>query len=221
MRVDAPKGVTGAMEVLALRDGAFVLHVRAFFGAEEADALLAVLLAELEWTQRTVVLFGREVVQPRLIAWAGALPYRYSGRTLEPRRMGATLAAMVSRVSARAQAPFNHVLANRYRDGDDSMGMHADDEPELGAEPVVASLSLGAARAFVLAARHGPERHRLLLGHGVLCVMGGTCQRHYRHGVPKTRAPVGERVSLTLRQVLPAPGPNVTPRRPGGCAALR
>lgn len=191
--------------VLTLHEGAVVSYTRGWLPLPQADALLSGLLAELAWTQRAVVLFGREVLQPRLIAWAGALPYRYSGRTLEPRPMSARLTAVTAAVNASAGASFNHVLVNRYRGGDDSMGMHADDEPELGPDPVVASLSLGASRAFVLAARRGKQRHSLTLAHGDLLVMGGTCQRHYRHGVPKTREVVGERVSLTFRQVLRAP----------------
>jgi alkylated DNA repair dioxygenase AlkB len=112
---------------------------------------------------------------------------------------------------------FNHVLANRYRDGNDSMGMHADAEPELGPDPVVVTLSFGSPRRMTIAPRGGASgsggeaarRRDLLLGPGDLLVMGGTCQRFFRHGIPRPRAgegPVGERISLTLRQVLRPPG---------------
>lgn len=159
------------------------------------------------WEQREIVLFGRRVLQPRLIAWTGSLGYRYSGQTLEPRAPTPATAAILARVGAHTGEPFNHILLNRYRDGADSMGMHADDEPELGPDPVVATLSLGATRRFVVKPRRpslGPG-HTLELGHGSLLVMRGTCQRHYVHGVPRQKGAAGERISLTFRRVLRAP----------------
>jgi alkylated DNA repair dioxygenase AlkB len=186
--------------------------VQDLLGLEEARALQLRLTRELPWEQRDVVLFGRRIPQPRLIAWAGELPYRYSGQTLEPRPLGALGADgrdLLDRVSRAAAAPFNHVLVNRYRSGQDSMGLHADDEPELGADPVVATLSLGVSRLFVVAPRRsrtpGPAKLRLSLEAGSLLVMGGTCQRHYRHGVPRAPGAAGERISLTFRQILRAP----------------
>src|SRR6185369_2643492 len=118
-----------------------------------AGELFAAMRDELAWTEREIVLFGRRVLQPRLIAWAGELPYRYSGQTLEPRAATPTVAALMARVSAAVGVAFDHLLANRYRDGRDSMGLHADDEPELGLDPTVATLSLGATRRFVLKPR--------------------------------------------------------------------
>ena len=112
--------------------------------------------------------------------------------------------------------PFNHVLLNRYRDGSDSIGLHADDEPELGRDPVVAALSLGATRRFVLKprrARLGPSRS-FDVDHGSLLVMGGTCQRHYVHGVPRQAGVSGERISLTFRRVLRPPGASDAPGEP-------
>jgi alkylated DNA repair dioxygenase AlkB len=147
------------------------------------------------------------VLQPRLIAWAGALGYRYSGQTLEPHVPTPSVAALMTRVVEQTKVPFNHVLLNRYRDGADSIGLHADDEPELGRDPVVATLSLGATRRFVVKprrARLGPSRS-LEVVHGSLLVMGGTCQRHYVHGVPRASGAVGERISLTFRLLLDPP----------------
>ena len=153
------------------------------------------------------MLFGRRVLQPRLIAWAGSLGYRYSGQTLEPRAPTPATAALLARVVEHTRVPFNHVLVNRYRDGGDSIGLHADDEPELGRDPVVATLSLGAVRRFVVKPRRaqlGPRR-ALDVEHGSLLVMGGTCQRHYVHGVPRAAGAVGERISLTFRRLLAPP----------------
>jgi alkylated DNA repair dioxygenase AlkB len=102
--------------------------------------------------------------------------------------------------------PFNHVLVNRYRDGRDSMGMHADDEPELGPDPTVATVSLGATRRFVLRPRRQGAPHDCDLGHGGLLVMGGRCQALYRHGIPRQPANTGQRVSLTFRWLKKSPG---------------
>jgi alkylated DNA repair dioxygenase AlkB len=183
--------------------GAWIEHTAAFVPLEQTGALQAALVAELRWEQREIVLFGRRVLQPRLIAWAGLPPYRYSGQTLPPRPPTLTLTRLLAEVVAREGVPFNHVLVNRYRDGQDSMGFHADAEPELGPSPVVATLSFGAPRTFVLAPRHrrdGPTR-RYLLQAGDLLVMGGTCQIHFRHALPRAAQVTEERLSLTFRQI--------------------
>jgi alkylated DNA repair dioxygenase AlkB len=189
-----------------LDGGAWLDYVPAWIEATEADRLLTALRDELTWEHREIVLFGRRVLQPRLIAWAGSLGYRYSGQTLEPRAPTPTTAELMARVVAATRVPFNHVLLNRYRDGADSIGLHADDEPELGQDPIVATLSLGATRRFVLKSRRARHASRSLdVRHGGLLVMGGTCQRHYVHGVPRQPGAIGERISLTFRRLLRAP----------------
>jgi len=202
---------------IELGQGAWVELLESWLSEADAAQLCARLIAELSWEQRHVVLFGKRILQPRLIAWQGALPYRYSGQTLEPRAwplgLEPELGALASRISEHAGALFNHVLVNRYRDGQDSMGYHADDEPELGPDPVVAALSLGRPRRFLLRPRRSRKGERalsLVLTNGSLLVMGGTCQRHQRHAVPREPSPLGagstaERVSLTYRRLLAAP----------------
>lgn len=189
-----------------LGQGAFIDLAQGFLSPEAQERCHLALREELAWEARSIFLFGRAVLQPRLVAWAGELPYRYSGQTLPPRPFTPTAAALIAEVAARVGTPFNHVLANRYRDGRDSMGLHADAEPELGPDPVVATLSFGAPRLMKVLPRKGGDGARLdlVLGPGDLLVMGGTCQRHFRHGIPRVPAPaqVGERISLTLRQVL-------------------
>ena len=115
----------------------------------------------------------------------------------------------VSKQVELSRVDFNHVLINRYRDGKDSMGYHADDEPELGPDPVIACLSLGQTRRFSLRPHARGSREsplQLSLTHGSLLVMGGTCQRHYRHAVPRDpNATEAERVSLTFRRLLRSP----------------
>ncbi len=169
------------------------------------DELMRELLCELTWEQRSITLFGREVMQPRRIAWQGELPYRYSNQTLQPREVSETVSGVLARVEIACGVEFNHVLLNHYRDGTDSMGWHADNERELGECPAVASISLGAARRFVAKARDAGERVDLALGGGDLLLMGGDFQNRYVHAVPKTKRPVGERLSLTFRALRCAP----------------
>jgi alkylated DNA repair dioxygenase AlkB len=187
-----------------LARGAWVDHEPCWLAAADADAALRALHGELRFEQRAIVLFGRPVLQPRLVAWAGDLGYRYSGQTLEPRPFTATLGRLLEDVRDRAGVPFNHVLVNRYRDGRDSMGLHADDEAELGEDPVVATLSLGATRRLVVKPRRKSETTGLALDleHGSLVIMGGACQRHYLHGVPRQVRVRDERISLTFRRLL-------------------
>jgi alkylated DNA repair dioxygenase AlkB len=177
--------------------------VERWLAAAEADALLADLLARVPWEVHRIRLFGRTVDSPRLSCWIGdpGAAYRYSGALFTPHPWPASLAALRAAVAQAAGAPFNSVLANRYRSGTDAMGWHSDDEPELGPQPVIASLSLGATRRFVLKARAGDQRLVLELPHGSLLVMRGDTQRNYRHALPRTAKPVGERVNLTFRQV--------------------
>jgi alkylated DNA repair dioxygenase AlkB len=114
----------------------------------------------------------------------------------------APLLELKSRVESAAGAEFNSLLLNLYRDGRDSIGMHADDELELGVNPVIGSVSLGNVRRFVLRHKKRGERLSFDLAHGSLIVMAGTSQHHWVHGVPKTVKPVGKRINLTFRTIL-------------------
>lgn len=171
---------------------------------QEADQLLAALLDAVPWETHRIRLFGREVDSPRLSCWIGdpEARYRYSGTLFAPRPWPACLLAVRARLSRQLDVAFNSVLANRYRSGRDAMGWHSDNEPELGAQPVIASLSLGASRRFRLKGR-GPDAPGLELDlpHGSLLVMRGDTQRHYRHALPRTARPVEERVNLTFRRI--------------------
>ena len=174
----------------------------------DAHALLAQLTAEVAWEQRSIRLYGREMPQPRLTAWYGdpAARYTYSGLAWEPRPWTPALLALRQRVGTATGARFNSVLLNQYRDGRDSMGWHADDEPELGPVPVIASLSLGATRRFRLRPRAGLAHPPLSLDlpGGSLLLMRGPTQQHWQHALPKTARLVGPRLNLTFRWVRPA-----------------
>ncbi len=175
-----------------------------FLDGARADALLAELLALPDWKRERLFLFGREVDAPRLSAWYGdpGLRYAYSGVVHTATGWPESLFALRDRLEDELGLRFNSVLANRYRDGRDSMGWHSDDEPELGDRPVVASLSLGAQRCFRL--RHRTRKEcsvDLPLEHGSLLLMKGDTQAHWRHCLPKTTRCRDERINLSFRYV--------------------
>jgi alkylated DNA repair dioxygenase AlkB len=174
--------------------------------AAEADHLLATLTATIPWEIHRIRIYGREVDSPRLSCWIGDpdATYVYSRTRFDPHPWTPALSALRLRVQEACGARFNSVLANLYRDGHDSMGWHSDDERELGAQPVIASLSLGAVRRFRLKSRRGQESARpyvIELGHGSLLRMGGDTQQHYVHDLPRTSAAVGPRLNLTFRLI--------------------
>lgn len=169
-----------------------------------ADHWLQQLLAQTPWTQPQVFLHGRLYPVPRLVAWYGdaEASYRYSGLVHQPLPWTPLLAEIRARVEAVAGQPLNGVLLNYYRDGRDSMGWHSDDEPELGPEPLLASLNLGGSRRFDLRRKgHSRIEHSLQLEHGTLLVMRGATQHHWQHQVAKTAQPVAPRLNLTFRLI--------------------
>lgn len=185
--------------------GADVRFAPDWLSRADADALFAELVDAIAWERHRIRIFGREVASPRLSCWIGdpGAAYTYSSVRFEPRPWPPALAALRARVEAACGAVFNGVLANLYRDGADSMGWHSDDEPELGPAPVIASLSLGAARRFRLRHKRDAAIMRVLeLPHGSLLRMAGATQRLYRHDLPKTRGAVGPRLNLTFRRIL-------------------
>ena len=176
----------------------------AWLDADAGHALFDALRATLPWATHRVVLFGRAVDSPRLSCWIGdpGAAYRYSGVRHEPEPWPEVLRPVRERLHRETGTAFNSVLVNLYRDGRDSMGWHSDDEPELGERPVIASLSLGTTRRFVLKQRCDPSRKRVLeLPHGSLLLMRGDSQADWRHALPRTAKPVGPRINLTFRRV--------------------
>jgi alkylated DNA repair dioxygenase AlkB len=184
---------------IAIRDGGWLLYDEGYVPPTEADALFAVLRETVPWEQsgRPGRLF------PRLTAWYAdpGLSYTYSGVTHHAVPWTSELLAVKQRAEAAAGTTWNSLLLNLYRDGRDSIGFHADDEPELGTNPVIGSISLGSERKFVLKHPASGERLDFNLPHGSLLVMGGASQHHWRHGLPKTRKPVGPRINLTFRYI--------------------
>ncbi len=195
------------VEQQSLGGGAWISLVDGF--VHDHDLLLDALVRALPLRAETIRVFGRDVATPRLTSWHGdpGCAYAYSGRTFAPSPWTPELGDLRERLDRETGTRFNSVLANLYRDGADSMGAHADDEPELGPrrdDVRIASISLGAPRRFVLLPRRPSwgSRRVLSLGEGSLLLMGGTTQQRYRHAVPKTQRPVGVRLNLTFRVVL-------------------
>ena len=171
----------------------------------DAAGLLDQLISGLEWRQHRIVVFNRMHDEPRLSAWYGEpeSTYTYSGTTLEPLAWREPLVFIKDVCEQLTGAKFNAVLANLYRDGSDSMGWHADDEPELGPSPTIASVSLGAERRFDLRHRRTKETVRIPLPHNSVLVMSGATQSHWLHAVAKTKRVREPRVNLTYRLIFP------------------
>ena len=182
--------------------GARLVFDKAYLNAELADTYFDQIFSETSWQQHRIQCFGRDLEIPRLTAWYGDknTTYRYSGIDLSPRPWTPLLRSIKESLEAISGARFNSVLLNRYRNGKDSVGWHADDEKDLGDTPVIASLSLGATRRFQMKHRYqNGEKLVLDLTHGSLLVMSGNTQNNWLHQIPKTARPVGERINLTFR----------------------
>jgi len=164
-------------------------------------AVLRGLLDDIAWREETIFLFGKAQNQPRLSAWYGEASYTYSGRTFHPLPFTPLLLDIKHAVEEATGKQFNSVLLNCYRNERDSMGFHSDDEPELGPEPAIASVSFGATRTFILKHRKLPKTVKLDLTDGSLLLMAGTLQKYWRHGINKETRPRGLRVNLTFRLI--------------------
>lgn len=192
----------GRYQSISLAGGELLLIKEAFSSAESAELFIQ-LRKHIPWSQDEIYVAGRRVLIPRLQAWYGDAAYRYSGLTMKPLAWTPLLRRIKQSVDAFSNSQFNSVLLNLYRDGNDSMGWHSDDEPELGCNPVIASLSLGASRTFSLQQKKpGSDRLKLQLNSGDLLIMSGALQHNWRHQLPKTRLVVGERINLTFRAVV-------------------
>ena len=168
--------------------------------------MLDTLLAEVKWRQESIRIYGKLMPQPRLVSWYGDLGkvYRYSGIRLSPLPWTPVLEDLRHRVQDCTEKSFNSVFLNLYRDHNDSMGFHSDDERELGAQPVIASLTFGATRVFTLKHKSRPDQPsvKLALEAGSVLLMQGQTQRFWKHGITKQSQPCGPRINLTFRTIL-------------------
>lgn len=175
---------------------------------KDRDELLRELITDTPWRHESVTIWGKTHKQPRLIAWYGdsGRQYSYSGISLDPLPWTQALTELRHTVEGLAGEKFNSVLLNYYRNHRDSMGFHSDDERELGPTPIIASLSLGATRTFILKhkTRTDLKPVRLDLPSGSLIVMKGGTQKFWKHGIDKQTKPCGSRVNLTFRRIVGA-----------------
>ncbi|MCY4226093.1 MAG: alpha-ketoglutarate-dependent dioxygenase AlkB [Gammaproteobacteria bacterium] len=183
-----------------------LLFRRFFGGSDETANILKALTHDISWQQHKVKVFNREHLTPRLTAWYGdqGMRYSYSGCTHEPLPWIPLLSDIRTRLEQFLNQSFNSVLLNLYRNGDDTMGGHSDDEKELGAEPVIASASFGETRRMVFHPRDGNSGKSLAidLEDSSLLIMQGACQRRWKHSIPRTRQLAGPRINLTFRKIL-------------------
>ena len=176
-----------------------------FFNLEVADKLFVHFKNNTPWQQDQIRVYGKTYDQPRLTALYGLeqKPYTYSNLTMRPHLMDQTLKKIMKKIELKDPHSFNTVLLNFYRTGTDSNGWHADNEKELGENPVIASLTLGEERFFHLKHRKKKDqRFKLKLAHGSLLLMAGAMQHHWLHQIPKTSKPIGERINLTFRKLI-------------------
>lgn len=201
MSMHAGKLAVPTMQVIPIIDGE-LYYCRAWLTALQADDCYRQLQDELEWRQDSIRVFSRWHKIPRLQAWHGDSDarYRYSGKCLQPKPWTARLTELKEKLTV-AGFRANSVLANWYRNGHDKMGWYSDNEPELGPEPVIASVSLGAERTFQLRHRSSGQRIDIQLEHGSLLIMAGSMQTHWQHALPPRKRVSDGRINLTFRRI--------------------
>jgi alkylated DNA repair dioxygenase AlkB len=188
---------------LPLPDAAITYYPQ-FMEANYASEVFQKLNKETAWQQDDIKIFGKTYKQPRLTALFGdeGKSYSYSNITMHPKPMTPLLKEIKSKIERVTQTTFNTVLLNLYRDGKDSNGWHSDNEKELGKNPVIASMSLGAKRSFKL--KHKGDKklnYKIFLSHGSLLLMEGETQHHWLHELPKSKKITEPRINLTFRVI--------------------
>jgi len=175
-----------------------------FFSSVEANDLLINCIAGLPWESMKIKMFGKEVVIPRLQCWVGdeGCEYSYSGKKLNRQPWTPELLMIKEKISQHANLNFNSVLVNFYRDGQDSMGWHADDEPELGKNPTIAALSFGGERDLVFRNILSKETLSIPQPHGALIIIDGQTQQYWQHAIKKTKKVISPRINLTFRNIM-------------------
>lgn len=179
------------------------LYFSNFFNHQTSNRYLTFLLGQISWRQEEMKMYGKVLKFPRLTAWYGDndKPYSFSGITLRPLPWNDELLEIKREIEPKCGVNFNSVLLNKYRDGNDSISWHSDDEKELGQNPVIASVNFGAERKFQLRHRETKEKIEIVLEHGSLLIMKGELQHYWQHQVAKTKLQVEERVNLTFRLI--------------------
>jgi alkylated DNA repair dioxygenase AlkB len=182
-----------------------LIYIPNFFTEQEANSYLKIIESDTNWQHDDITVFGKTYKQPRLTALFGDSnqPYGYSNIVMHPEAFTTTLQTIKNKVESFSKFKFNTLLVNLYRDGNDSNGWHADNEKELGKNPVIASLSFGEVRPFHFKHKTIKEqRHKLNLEHGSLLLMKGEMQQRWLHQIAKTKKLVQPRINLTFRKLI-------------------
>ena len=190
------------LKPVQIQNGSYI-HVKQFFNSIEADTYLKACKDGIEWKQESMKMYGKVIPFPRLQAWYGDQGkfYSFSGIKLEPNTWNQVLIEIKTKIEPLVKVSFNSVLLNRYRDGSDSMSWHTDAEKELGKNPTIASVNLGATRSFQLKHNTTKEKIVIYLAHGDLLIMMGELQHFWKHQIPKTKKIIKERINLTFRVI--------------------
>ncbi len=187
---------------LNLTNGEVIFYPR-LFPQSESQQLFTDLLNQIEWKQEPIKIFGKSVMQPRLTAYYGTETYTYSSVTMQPLPWNTPLLQIKEKIEPLVNTNFNGVLLNLYRNGQDYMGWHSDDERELAPDSIIASLSLGETRRFIFRRRDNHQiKVELSLGDGDFLVMGGDTQKFWQHQVPKVAKSTQPRINLTFRVIV-------------------
>ena len=175
-----------------------------FLNQSDANNLYNRCLNDISWQSSAIIMFGKKIDVPRLGCWYGDLgcEYTYSGKSLKRFEFPNFLLNLRMLIEKKVNSNFNSVLANLYRDGQDSMGLHADDEKELGNEPVIASISLGENRPIIFQNKKTKEKVTFDQPHGSLLVMQGKTQDHWKHAINKSKKIDKPRINLTFRNII-------------------
>ncbi len=187
-------------KITKIKNGEY-LYIENFFTNIESDLFFKDLYSNIEWKQEKMNMYGKIIPFPRLTSWYGNndKPYTFSGITLKPKNWTNSLLKIKQKVDLKSNNSFNSVLLNLYRDGNDSISWHTDEEKELGLNPIIASVNFGATRKFQLRHKTTIEKIEIELKHGSLLIMQGELQHYWQHQVPKTKKKVGNRINLTFR----------------------
>ena len=182
-----------------------LIYIPDLLTKQESDTYFKALKSDTNWQHDDITIFGKTHKQPRLTALFGESdqPYGYSNIVMHPEPLTPHLKIIQQRIEETADHKFNTVLVNLYRDGNDSNGWHADNEKELGKNPIIASISFGEARPFHFKHRTiKAQRHKLNLEHGSLLIMKGEMQQYWLHQIAKTKTQIQPRINLTFRRLI-------------------
>ncbi len=180
--------------------------VEDFYDSAESDCIFQRLLQEQNWPDNRYTVAGRQFVLPRLQTWHAdpGIYYSYSSNLLETSSWTPLLSSIREKVETFLNFPFNSVLVNLYRNGQDYVGWHADNEQEMGEQPFIASLTFGVERQFSFRHKKTPETGRIILRSGTLLIMQPDFQHHWLHSIPFDKNVTRERINLTFRKVIPS-----------------